>query len=229
MCRALREMESFQFVSSMRSYVTSAGTKAPFKQSATQQAVRGKCREGRSVGSYTCCCCWDTLGSEPYFTSPTTTLSRVVFVWNFLGMFFVEEGREVTINLRYWSRPTMFLTCGQWLVGGAPFYERYGGDICDQYGMVGPLFSKDRYGMVGHYSLKTGMVWWVHYSLSLAQYRMATILWLIFLLSCFPCIPTIETKNVPNCIPTIVESVSPENRFTDFPHKSFASFTDTLR
>ena len=75
------QMESFQFVSAMRSYVTSARTNAPFKHSGTQQAVKGKCLEGRSVGGYG----WDgTLGSEPYFTSSafptTTTLSCVVFV-----------------------------------------------------------------------------------------------------------------------------------------------------
>ena len=76
------QMESFQFVSAMRSYVTSAGSKAPFKQSGTQQVGKGKCREGRSVGYIAGA--GGTLGSEPYFTSSafptTTTLSCVVFV-----------------------------------------------------------------------------------------------------------------------------------------------------
>ena len=75
-CRTLTEMESFQFVSSMRSYVTSARTKAPFKQSGTQQAGRGKCREGGEVSRIHSW--WDTWVRAIFHLS--TTLSPVVFV-----------------------------------------------------------------------------------------------------------------------------------------------------
>ena len=49
-----------------------------------------------------------TLGSKPYFTSlySSATLSPLVFVWNFHRVFFVG-GRDVTINLTYWSHPTI--------------------------------------------------------------------------------------------------------------------------
>ena len=128
-------MESFQFVSSLHSYVTWAGTNAHLKHSAPhsrQGKVSGE--EGgqeEDLGGR-------TLGSKPYFTSlySSATLSPLVFVWNFHRVFFVG-GRDVTINLTYWSHPTIWPA-----VNGHSSSGRYGHSLADTIFLSLQLFPK---------------------------------------------------------------------------------------
>ena len=103
---------------------------------APRTAGRGKCLERRGgqeedLGGR-------TLGSKPYFTSlySSATLSPLVFVWNFHRVFFVG-GRDVTINLTYWSHPTIWPA-----VNGHSSSGRYGHSLADTIFLSLQLFPK---------------------------------------------------------------------------------------